>query len=151
MENIHPNTDSSSSHKRQYHLHIDIDREYEPLQKRNKSISLSKLDRENLRCQGKKSLDLWCDGSIYPIDPCLRSAPNFKNVTSLLKFTGDGQNGLLGYCTNLVANRNQVAQFNSLLSSQNVYLLQQQQLCVQKISSSEETIRELEGELRSPV
>jgi len=46
---------------------------------------------------GDYNLDLWLDGSIYPMDPSTGKRPRFYDVKSMLEFVGDGENGLLGY------------------------------------------------------
>ena len=81
-----------------YHLHIDLDNVYAPLQKRRGGNNISETLKAQLREGGAKHVDLWCDGSLYPKDPCTLSTPPFSNPTSLLRFIGDGKNGLLGYC-----------------------------------------------------
>lgn len=94
--------ESNTNPKRSlYHLHIDLERVYEPAQKRNKTICYSMLDKENMRVNGQKHLDIWCDGKLYPKNPVTNAQPNFSNPSSLLRFVGDGYNGLLGYCNNL--------------------------------------------------
>lgn len=61
---------------------------------------------------GLKHVDLWCDGHLYPLDPRRFSHPPFSTPTSLLRFVGDGTDGLLGYCralsTEAVAQRSQL-------------------------------------------
>lgn len=145
MQTLDPNT---IQNKRKYHLHIDLEAEYEPLQKKNRDITFTRVQKDNIRCSGKKNIDLWCDGSIYPIDPTTVSTPNFRNVTSLLKFVGDGSNGLLGYCNHLVADSYQVSNLNRSLVVQNAHLLEQQQLCMEKVTSSKVTIEELEKQVK---
>src|SRR5262249_14772829 len=88
--------------KQKYHLHIDIESEYMPLLKKSKSINkLSVQALSHMRSTWHKNIDILCDGSIYPINPNTLSTPPFSNPTSLLRFTGDGPNGLLGYCKTL--------------------------------------------------
>ena len=84
-----------------YHLHIDLEREYEHVQKKNNVRTLTRLDKENMRISGKKHVDLWCDGKLYPKNPLNNSSPSFSNPSSLLRFIGDGHGGLLGYCNDL--------------------------------------------------
>ena len=86
-----------------YHLHCELDKEYEPLQKRGRRTYMSSSDLQSLRLQGRKNIDLWTDGSFYPIDPMLGTAPAFYNITSLLCFAADGYTGLLGYTMHLTA------------------------------------------------
>ena len=96
MENINNKRDV-------YHLHCELDKEYEPLQKRGRRTYISSSDLQSLRLQGKKNIDLWTDGTLYPIDPMLGSAPAFFNITSLLRFAADGYAGLLGYTMHITA------------------------------------------------
>ena len=77
-----------------YHLHVELDKEYEPIRKRIKNNNLSPNDMHILRCQGKKHIDIWSDGRLYPNDPITNSTPPFTNCTSLLKYMGDGPSGL---------------------------------------------------------
>ena len=90
-----------TSKKRVYNLHIELANEYEPAQKKNKCKVYSYLDLENMRVQEKKHLDIWCDGRIYPKSPLTNSTPSFSSPSSLLRYAGDGHNGLLGYCNAL--------------------------------------------------
>ena len=57
-----------------YHLHIELDREYEPIHKRAKVNTISSSDIHTLRYEGKKHLDIWSDGKLYPVDPLIWSA-----------------------------------------------------------------------------
>ena len=92
----------SNQNRTKYHLHIDLDRDYAPVCKRSKrEHHVSTSDRENLRREGRKHIDLWCDGNLYPINYNTFSTPCFSSPTTLLKFAGDGNNGLLGYCKDL--------------------------------------------------
>ena len=84
-----------------YHLHIDLEPSYAPVQKRHGGSSVSANERNALRSSGAKNVDIWCDGSIYPEDPQTCSQPPFSSPTSLLRFVGDGQKGLLGYCISI--------------------------------------------------
>jgi len=49
----------------------------------------------------EKHLDLWVDGSLYPIDPITEKHPPFSFVKDVLEFIGDGENGFLGYIRNV--------------------------------------------------
>ena len=118
------------------------------MQKKNKDITFTRLQKDNIRCSRKKNIDLWSNESIFPIDPTTVSTPNFRNVTSLLKFVGDGSHGLLGYCNHLVVDSYQVSYLNRSLVVQNAHLLEQQQLCMEKVTSSKETIAEPEKQLK---
>jgi len=50
---------------------------------------------------GQIHLDLWVNGSVYPIDPTTNKHLNFFSIQQLLKFIGDGNSGLLGYVKNV--------------------------------------------------
>ena len=65
-----------------YHLHIDLDKEYEPIRKRGRHNNISNYDMQILRYQGKKHTDIWSDGKLYPIDPITKSVPLFLNCSS---------------------------------------------------------------------
>lgn len=93
---------ASSLNPKKHHLHIDLDNEYAPICKRSKQVHhISIAEKENLRREGKKHVDLWCDGNLYPINFQTLSPPCFSSPTSLLKFVGDGENGMLGYCKDI--------------------------------------------------
>ena len=102
MEAI-PNSLSAPLPQKKYHLHIDIEPDYEPAFKRRRRDGLQPTvaGKEQMRSLGLKHIDLWCDSSLYPIEPFKWSHPPFSNPTTLLKFVGDGHNGLLGYCNAL--------------------------------------------------
>lgn len=127
-----------------YNLHIELEREYEPLSKRNKTNYLSTTSKEMFRMQGKKNIDLWIDGRLYPKDPFRNSTPPFKDITSLLNFAGDGHNGLLGYTEHLEAASNALRLERDLFEKENIYLKKTMDQCVQRISSDKETILGLE-------
>ena len=84
-----------------YHLHIDLDHAYAPLQKRRGGNHVSETVKTTLREGGARHVDLWCDGSLYPKDPHTNSTPPFSNPTTLLRFVGDGKEGLLSYCKSI--------------------------------------------------
>ena len=130
-----------------YHLHIDLDREYEPVQKKNTPATLSRLGKENLRVTGKKHIDLWCDGHLYPNNSLTNASPNFSNPTSLLKFVGDGHNGLLGYCNSLSFSADHLSHLYKTSSSHIESMLMIQKQFLQKIASQKETIEDLEKSL----
>lgn len=138
----------AQENKRKYHLHIDIEQEYEPLQKKNKSSTLTPSSKNELRSHGYQNLDLWCDGRIYPMNPLTLSTPPFSNISTLLRFVGDGVRGLLGYCNNLIGNTQYVSAFNQSLLQQIALLKGQQAQSIEKISSLRENIAELEKELK---
>lgn len=55
------------------------------------------LDFVEKRRNCDQNIDLWLDGSLYPIDPRSGKRPRINSPSSLLEFVGDGENGLLGY------------------------------------------------------
>lgn len=83
-----------------FRLHVDIEREYATLRSSLSAPSMPNALHQ-LRMQGCKAVDLWTDGSLYPMDPCSGAPPSFRNITTLPRFIGDGFNGLLGYCMRL--------------------------------------------------
>lgn len=101
-----------------YHLHIEHDKEYETICKRAKVNTISSLDIQALRYEGKKHLDIWSDGKLYMVDPLTKSTPPFSNSTSLLKYLGDGVNGLLGYTYRLAGERDILSLNNHLLKQE---------------------------------
>ena len=101
--------------KKKYHLHIDLTTDYEPTQKKNKLKQYTCIDIENMRVQGRKHLDIGCDGRVYPKNPITNNTPNFSSPSSLLRFTGDGHNGLLGYCNALSSQENSLKYLYDIL------------------------------------
>ena len=81
-------------------LQLDLDTEYATLRSRVRHATPN-IACDQLRMQGAKAIDLWVDGNIYPLDPLSAAPPPFRSVTGLVKFVGDGFNGLLGYCRRL--------------------------------------------------
>ena len=126
-----------------YHLHIDLDEEYAPARKRGKNNNISIYDMQVLRYQGKKHIDIWSDGRLYPADPITKSVPPFSNCSSLLRYIGDGTNGFLGYAYNLASDRDVLKLENHLLKQErdSMSLTIEQQK--QKISMLEKTIKDI--------
>ena len=85
---------------RKFCLHVDLEAAYATLRSSRVSQN-APLALHQLRMQGHKAIDLWTDGSLYPMDPLSGAPPMFRNITMLLRFVGDGYNGLLGYCIRL--------------------------------------------------
>ena len=127
-----------------YNLHIKLEREYEPLSKRNKINFLPTISKEMFRMQGKKNIDLWIDGRLYPKDPITNSTPPFKDITSLLNFAGNGYNGLLGYTQHLEATSNALTLERDLFEKENICLRKTMDQYVQTFLSDKETILGLE-------
>ena len=68
-----------------------------------------------LRYQGKRHIDIWINGKLYPVDPITKSISPFSNFSSLLKYVGEGSKGLLGYKFNLASERDIKKLENNLL------------------------------------
>ena len=130
-------------HKELYHLHVELEKDYEPIRKRIKTTIISPNEMQVLRYQGKKHIDIWSDGRLYPIDPNTKTTPPFSNCTSLLKFMGDGSRGLLGYTHNLAGERDVLKLENHLLRQENEAVLQTLEDNKKKINSLEDTIKTL--------
>ena len=82
-----------------WRLHVDLEREYATLRSQRVAHGMDILPK--LQMQGCKALDLWTYGALYPRDPFTEEPPPFRNLTMMLRFVGDGLNGLLGYCNRL--------------------------------------------------
>ena len=94
---------------------MELDKEYEPIHTRSKISTISTNDMQVLRNQGKKHIDVWSDGRLYPIDPIKKCTPLFSNFSSLFQYLRDGFNGLLGYTYNLTSERDILRLQNHLL------------------------------------
>ena len=123
-----------------YHLHIELEDEYQPILKRNKITEVSPAAIQTMRLEERKHLDLWTDGRLYPIDPIKKSTPPFYNCSSLMRFIGDGYGGLLGYTYHLVADRD-------LLRLENQMLKQGNQMLNQQLEDNKEKIKNLQKQL----
>ena len=88
-------------------------------------------------------MDLWTDGSLYPKNPATNAPPPFSNVTSLLHFTGDGKQGLLGYIQHIEARASSLEKVIKVLSRYNKDLHRQNEKFIGMLRSSEETVQEL--------
>ena len=149
-ENVNPNlppnltlTQSSRKHKSTYHLHVDVDPNYQPLQKRNRAKHLSYQQMDQSRLQGEHHLDLWTDGRLYPKNPQTNAPPPFCNVTSLLHFTGDGKQGLLGYIQNIESKASSLEKVIEVLSCRNKELHRHNQQSIELLRSYEENVQYL--------
>ena len=98
--------EAETSKKRLHHFHVDLEQHYAPILKRQKCMQQSIEQRDMMRKGGLQHIDLWCDGSIYPTCVIKNSTPPFSNPTTLLKFVGDGINGLYGYVSAQCNNAN---------------------------------------------
>ena len=85
-----------------YTLHIDLPIEYSSFQSVTGKKNPLPEDMQCIYNEAPKSLDFWCNGSIYPPDPLTNSPPPFFKPTCFLRYVGDGYNGLLGYCIRLM-------------------------------------------------
>ena len=96
-----------------------------------------------LRYQRKKHIDIWSDSKLYPTDPITKSVPPFSNCSSLLRYIGDGANGLLGYVYNLASDIDIMKLSNHLLKHEwdIVALIVEHQK--ENISTLEKTIKDL--------
>lgn len=83
------------------HIHLLLDNEYAPFYKKNRGQKMDIIQQDMLRAAGKRHIDLWTEGSIYPKDPLSQKHPEFSGLTSLVKFVGEGNAGLLGYTKRL--------------------------------------------------
>ena len=104
-------------------LQVDLETKYATLH--SSRHATPNIAYDQLWMQGAKAIDLWIDGNIYPLDPLSGAPPPFRSVTGLVKFVGDGFNGLLVYCRRLhmlwleeVAQKRQIKfSFNQLQAS----------------------------------
>ncbi|MCO5609351.1 hypothetical protein L7F22_063577 [Adiantum nelumboides] len=109
-----------------YHLHIELDKEYCPVHKRNKCAEVSASIFQAMREDQKKHIDLWTDGRLYPVDPIMKNTPPFSNYSSLVKFVGDGQRVLWGYTQFFFAAERDILKLEDHLSKQMINTLKQQ-------------------------
>ncbi len=132
-----------------YHLHVELQRDYERLCKRNKPSVISNASKDIFRIQGYKNIDLWVDGTLYPIDPLRKSTPPFKDVTSLLHFVGDGYGGLLGYTKSLEAHSDIVRLERDFLERENIQLKYTIEQYARKLCTTNEAIQELQKKINA--
>ena len=104
-------------------------------------MTLTRLDKENMRISSKKHLDILSNSKLYPTNPLKNSTPSFSNPFSLLRFTADGYGGLLGYCNVLSSHAETFKHLYQSLSTQYSILLQ-------KHSKSLEEVQELQKKLK---
>ena len=86
-----------------YKLSATVAKKYAPLINHSRMLheQTPKADFALYRERGASNIDLWCDGSIYPHHPVTNKRPNFRYVSDLLEFVGDGSCGLFGYIESL--------------------------------------------------
>ena len=82
-------------------MNIKLSPEYATTRSLNQRVLRDVEEANKLRMEGKKHIDLWIDGSIYPRDPLTGRYPAFASIHDLVRFVGDGDNGLFGYCSRL--------------------------------------------------
>ena len=131
-----------------YHLHIELTKEYEPAQKKNKPKQYTYLDLENMRLQDKKHLDIWCDGRIYPKNPITNIRPCFPTPSSLLRYAGDGYKGLLGYCNALSSHANSLKYLYDILSHENSMIKAQNYKLTLELQKRDQSICNLETKVK---
>lgn len=97
MENVDNNV------ARAYKVQVGINGKYAHVIVRNRFLhdQPPKSSFEAKRKSHCTNLDLWVDGSIYPIDPTTDKRPKFRCIRSLLEYVGDGESGMLGYIENV--------------------------------------------------
>jgi hypothetical protein len=88
-----------------YKAQASVSAKYAPLIQRGKFLheQVSKAVFPERRSAGDTNLDLWLDGSIYPINVQTGKHPRFNSLKDLIEFVGDGESGLFGYINSLVA------------------------------------------------
>lgn len=91
------------SHLPIYKAQASISAKYAPLIQRGKFIhkQVPKSSFPERRKAGDRNIDLWLDGSLYPVDQRSGKRPKFNSLKGLLEFVGDGEDGLLGYVNSL--------------------------------------------------
>ena len=89
----------SSTRSTNVNLRLPI--EFAPTKKNDENASQPAFVR---RSRGETNVDLWLDGGLYPKDPLVGCHPTFHTLPSLIKYVGEGEHGLLGYCKRLDSN-----------------------------------------------
>lgn len=142
-------SDTHSSSK--FHINIKLNPEYATTRSVNQRVLRDAEEANRLRMEGKKHIDLWIDGSIYPIDPLTGRYPAFASVHDLVRFVGDGANGLLGYCSRLSQCGNE--HVNSLVYLNTILINFQTQVTQlkKKIKELEESNKKLKAIRKTPI
>ena len=89
---------------RAYVPSVVLDSKYAPVFKRGSRIGEGQNPRTCFpikRKAGDTNIDLWLDGSIYPIDPSTSMPPPFRLLKAFLEFVCHGQAGILWYVEKL--------------------------------------------------
>lgn len=130
-------SNSENITNRKFHMNIKLNPEYATWRSTNHKALRDANEAHRLRMEGKKNIDLWTDGFLYPKDPSTGKFPPFNSVHDLMRFVGDGVNGLLGYCMKLTQSSND--QMHVIMSLHTALINSQT-----NISSLEEKIKSLE-------
>ena len=108
-----------------------------------------KADFALYRERGASNIDLWCDGSIYPHHPVTNKRPNFRSVSDLLEFVGDGSCGLFGYIESLRFS-DCTLQFHLQEAQREVQLLRDQnEVTMHSVNEKERLLQSTLSELQS--
>ncbi|KAI5053980.1 hypothetical protein GOP47_0031127 [Adiantum capillus-veneris] len=98
------------------------------------------------RFRGETNVDLWLDRGLYPKDPLVGCHPTFRTHPILIKYVGEGERGLLGYCKRLDSNH----------AGASTYFLQQCQVLhihytnlQQQLHSTEKQLKDLKEEMKA--
>ena len=86
-----------------YTVQIQIDKKYAPIIRKGRIIE-EQANRPSFparRVEGQTHIDLWVDGSLYPVDRATNSAPEFRTTKQYLEFLYHGESGMLGYTKRL--------------------------------------------------
>lgn len=96
-----------------YKLSTSVVAKYAPLINRSRPIhEQTPKSQFPAICEGgATNIDLWVNGSLYPVNPTDGRRPQFQSIAELLEFVGDGKSGLLGYTTSLCST-DQTIQFH---------------------------------------
>ena len=95
------NESPAPSSVRSTNVNLRLPIEFAPTKKNDENASQPASVR---RSRGETNVDLWLDGGLYPKDPLVGCHPTFRTLPSLIKYVGEGERGLLGYCKRLDSN-----------------------------------------------
>lgn len=86
-----------------YRPSLSLDARYAPLVRRGSLRSEQPCPSTfpGRRAAGDTNIDLWIDGSIYPVDPGTRRPHPFKTLRDCLEFICHREQGLYGYARRL--------------------------------------------------
>jgi hypothetical protein len=134
-----------------YKLSATVAKKYAPLINRSRMLheQTPKVDFALYRERGASNIDLWCDGSIYPHHPVTNKRPNFRSVSDLLEFVGDGSCGLFGYIESL-RDYDCTLQFHLQEAQREVQLLRDQnEVMMHNVNEKERLLQSTLSELQS--